>query len=588
VNKAAMIENIAQLVRDKIIEGITDVRDESNKDGIRVVSEVKKDTIPEVVANNLLKHTSLQTNFGIINLCLEEGAPKIMPIDQILRDYVDFQIEVLTNRTRYLLKKDTARLHIVDGLILAHDNIDEVIHIIRDSKTDDESKARLNERFGLSEEQCDAILAMTLRRLQGMEQNKLQAEKAELEANIAEYNRLLSARENIVEQLIVELLDVKKRFGDKRLTEISDMAADIDNEDLIPQKNILVVLTEKGYLKRMDDDTFGAQHRGGRGIIGIKTVSDDMVKLMKHVKTHTDILFFSSLGKVYRMRGYQIPDSGRTGKGVPVVNFLNLDKEEKIITFLACDEYPENEYLFFVSRNGVVKRTGLREFASIHANGKIAVGLKPGDDLLDVKKTNGEAFISLASSEGKLCDFKEEEVRAMGRTAAGVKGIDMPEGENVVGVTSSMEGNLILVLTSKGFGKMSYAVDTDIEQEDGTVRHYDGYRLTHRGAKGVTTVKVTPKNGKLVAVRAVNGDEDLMVITNKGIIIRTPLSEVKVAGRNTQGVKIINLEQGQKVASISIVPHEEPGEGGEEEFVEDEEAEGAPADDAVVTPDDVI
>jgi DNA gyrase subunit A len=288
------------------------------------------------------------------------------------------------------------------------------------------------------------------------------------------------------------------------------------------------------------------------------------------------------------MRGYQIPDSGRTGKGVPVVNFLNLDKEEKIITFLACDEYPENEYLFFVSRNGVVKRTGLREFASIHANGKIAVGLKPGDDLLDVKKTNGEAFISLASSEGKLCDFKEEEVRAMGRTAAGVKGIDMPEGENVVGVTSSMEGNLILVLTSKGFGKMSYAVDTDIEQEDGTIRHYDGYRLTHRGAKGVTTVKVTPKNGKLVAVRAVNGDEDLMVITNKGIIIRTPLSEVKVAGRNTQGVKIINLEQGQKVASISIVPHEEPGEGGEEEFVEDEEAEGAPADDAVVTPDDVI
>ena len=553
-----------------------------------MVIEVKKDTIPEVVANNLLKHTSLQTNFGIINLCLEEGAPKIMPIDQILRDYVDFQIEVLTNRTRYLLKKDTARLHIVDGLILAHDNIDEVIHIIRDSKTDDESKARLNERFGLSEEQCDAILAMTLRRLQGMEQNKLQAEKAELEANIAEYNRLLSARENIVEQLIVELLDVKKRFGDKRLTEISDMAADIDNEDLIPQKNILVVLTEKGYLKRMDDDTFGAQHRGGRGIIGIKTVSDDMVKLMKHVKTHTDILFFSSLGKVYRMRGYQIPDSGRTGKGVPVVNFLNLDKDEKIITFLACDEYPENEYLFFVSRNGVVKRTALTEFASIHANGKIAVGLKPGDDLLDVKKTNGEAFISLASSEGKLCDFKEEEVRAMGRTAAGVKGIDMPEGENVVGVTSSMEGSLILVLTSKGFGKMSYAVDTDIEQEDGTIRHYDGYRLTHRGAKGVTTVKVTPKNGKLVAVRAVNGDEDLMVITNKGIIIRTPLSEVKVAGRNTQGVKIINLEQGQKVASISIVPHEEPGEGGEEEFVEDEEAEGAPADDAVVTPDDVI
>ena len=586
VNKSAMIENIAQLVRDKVIEGITDVRDESNKDGIRVVIEIRKDTIPEIVANNLLKHTQLQTTFGIINLCLEDGAPKIMPITQLIGDYVEFQVEVITRRTKFLLKKDTARLHIVEGLILAHDNIDEVIHIIRDSKTDDQSKERLNARFGLSEEQCDAILAMTLRRLQGMEQDKLQAEKAELEANIAEYNRLLSSRDNIIDQFIVELLEVKKRFGDKRLTEISDEAADIDNEDLIPQKNILVVLTNNGYLKRMDDDTFDAQHRGGRGIIGIKTVNGDAVKLMKHVKTHTDILFFSSLGKVYRMRGYQIPDSGRLGKGVPVVNFLNLDKDEFIVTFLACDDYPETDYLFFVSKQGIVKRTSITEYASIHANGKIAVGLKEGDELLDVKRTNGSAIFSLASSEGKLCSFDEEEVRVMGRNAAGVKGIDLPEGETVVGATSSMEGHLLLVLTSKGFGKMSYAEDTDIEQEDGTTRHYDGYRKTHRGSKGVTTVKVTPKGGKLVAVRAVTGEEDLMVVTNAGIIIRTPLSEVKIAGRNTQGVKIINLEERQKVASISIVPHEEPSEENPDDKVEEEVEEASVEE--VVNPNDVM
>ena len=582
VNKATMISNIAELARDKVIEGISDIRDESNKDGIRVVIEVKRDSIPEVVANNLLKHTQLQTSFGIINLCLEDGAPKVLPIDKLIKDYVEFQIKVITRRTKFLLDKDQKRLHLVVGLILAHDNIDEVIHIIRDSKTDEESSARLMAKFGLSQPQIDAILAMTLRRLQGMEQDKLAAEKATLEANIKEYNRILSSRENVVEVLVTELLEIKDKFGDKRLTEISDDAADIDNEDLIPQKDILVVLTNNGYLKRMDDDTFSSQHRGGRGIAGIKTNKGDMVRLMKHVKTHTDILFFSSIGKVYRMRGYQIPDSGRIGKGMPIVNFLNLDQDENIVAILACDDYPEEDCLFFVSKKGIVKRTSLKEFASIHTNGKIAVGLKEGDALLDVKRTNGKAFVSLASSEGKLCDFKEEEVRVMGRTAAGVRGIDLPEEAEVVGVTSSMEGQLILVLTAKGFGKMSYAVDTDLP--DG--RHYDGYRLTHRGAKGVTTVKITPKNGKLVAVRAVNGDEDLMVITNQGVVIRTPLSEVKIAGRNTQGVKIINLDPGAKVAAISIVPHVDASELAEEEAEEAIEEEEV-VEENVVTPNDV-
>ena len=583
VNKSAMIENIAALVRDKVIEGITDVRDESNKEGIRVVIELRKEMIPEVVANNLLKHTALQTNFGIINLCLEDGAPKTLGIVPLLKDYVEFQVRVLTRRTQFLLAEDTRRLHIVDGLILAHDNIDEVIHIIRDSQDDAESKARLNAAFGLSEEQCDAILAMTLRRLQGMEQNKLLAEKAQLEANIAEYNRLLSSRDNIVELMIKEITEIKAKFGDNRLTEISDEAADIENEDLIPQKNIIIALTRNGYIKRMDDDTFATQHRGGRGLTGMKMTAGDITRLIKHTKTHTDILFFTTLGKVYRLRGYQIPDSGRVGKGVPAQNFLNLDKEEKVVAIVPCDDYPEDNYLFFTSVHGVVKRTSLKEFASINRNGKIAVGLREGDDLFDVKRTDGTSLISLASSNGKLCSFPEEEVRPMGRTAAGVTGMDLKDGSIIVGVTGSFEGDKLLVLSTRGYGKISYAADTDIQMEDGTTRHYDGYRITKRGAKGVTTMNLTAKNGKLCCVRAISGDEDLLVVTVNGIVIRTPISEIKIAGRNTQGVKIINIDDKTRVASIAIIPHsDEP----EEEFEpEEQEIDETLIDDNPVTPD---
>ena len=589
VNKAALVENIGTLVRDKVIDGIVDVRDESNKEGIRVVIEIRKDCIPEVVANNLLKHTALQTNFGIINLCLEDGAPKILGIAALLKDYIEFQISVLTRRTKFLLKRDSDRLHIVEGLILAHDNIDEVIHIIRDSKNDEESSARLNERFGLSQPQCDAILAMTLRRLQGMEQDKLMAEKHSLETNIAEYSRLLSSRDNIVDLMIKELSEIKDKFGDSRLTEISDDAADIENEDLIPQKNIIVALTKNGYIKRVDDDTFSAQHRGGRGITGMKTVGGDIVKLIKHTKTHTDILFFTTLGKVYRLRGYQIPDSGRIGKGMPAQNFLNLDKEEKVVSIVPCDDYPEDNYLFFISKNGVVKRTSLKMFESIHSNGKIAVGLKEGDDLFDVKRTDGHAVVSLASDNGKLCSFYEDEVRDMGRTAAGVKGMNLDDGSIIVGATTSLEGGKILVLTNKGFGKISYAKDTEVTMEDGTTRTYDGYRLTSRGAKGVLTIKTTTKTGVLCAVRAVNGDEDLLVVTQSGIVIRTPISEIKIAGRNTQGVKIIAVDEKTKVASIAIIPHSDVEEDEEGEEVNDEvtEPEETAATEKVVRPDEV-
>lgn len=572
VNKASMIENIAQLVRDKVIDGITDIRDESNKEGIRVVIEIRRDCVPEVVANNLLKHTSLQINFGIINLCLVDNAPKILPITAMIKNYIEFQIRVLTRRTKFRLKRDSGRDHIVQGLLLAHDNIDEVIHIIRDSKIDEESARRLNERFGFTAEQVAAILAMTLRRLQGLEQDKLKDEHNKLMANIVEYNRLLSSRDNIVDLLIKEITEIKDRFGDERLTEISDEAANIDNEDLIPQENIIVVLTRNGYLKRMNDDTFRTQHRGGRGVKGISTTNGDLVRLMLHTKTHTDLLFFSSFGTVYRLRGFQIPDGARDAKGMPAINLLNLDQDEKVVAIVPCDEYDENNYLFFATVGGVVKRTKLSEFASIHTNGKRALHLREGDSLLDVKRTDGNCVISLASSNGKVCSFPEDGVRAMGRDAAGVSGMNLKDGSRLVDITTSLEGDKILVLSTLGYGKISYAKATDIQNEDGSTRHYDAYRLTSRGAKGVLSLKSSPKNGSLVAMRAVNGDEDLMVITTGGIVIRTPLSQVKISGRNTQGVKIIALEGRAHVASIAIVPHtDEDAEKESEEGAEEAE-----------------
>jgi DNA gyrase subunit A len=602
VNKSAMIENIAQLVRDKVIDGITDIRDESNKEGIRVVIEVRRDCVPEVVANNLLKHTQLQVNFGIINLCLVDGAPKVLPITDLLKDYVEFQVEVLTRRTKFRRKRDADRDHIVQGLLIAQDNIDEVIHIIRDSKDDEESTARLEKRFNFDDAQVAAILAMTLRRLQGLERGKLEEEHALLVKNIAEYDRLLSSRDNIVDLMIQELTEIKDKFADKRLTDISDEAASIDNEDLLPKEDIIVLLTKNGYVKRMNDDTFRTQNRGGRGVKGISTTSGDTVQLMCHTKTHTDVLFFSSYGQVYRLRGYQIPDFAREGRGIPAINLLNLDQEEKVVAIVPSDDYPEDNYLFFATVNGIVKKTSMKEFASIHNNGKRAITLKEGDALLNVKRTDGHAIISLASSNGKVCSFYETDVRPMGRTAAGVKGMNLSDGSHLVDVTTSLEGDMILALTSKGLGKMSYAKDTDITLEDGSVRHYDAYRLTSRGAKGVISIKETPKGGKLVAMRAVHGDEDLMVVTNKGIVIRMPLAQVKIASRNTQGVKIINLEEHQTVASIAIVPHEDETEEDAEQAApeedeinpalvapedREEEAEAPKPAEKVVTPDEL-
>lgn len=566
VNKSEMVKKIAELVREKELEGISDIRDESNRNGIKIVIEVKKDFIPEVVVNNILKRTPLQSNFSVINLCLVNGEPKVLGICDLIKYYIDFQVDVIKRRTQFLLNRDSERDNIVVGLIKATEIIHDIIEAIRASKDATESSLSLQKLFGFNEKQAAAIIEMRLRQLQALERGKLEDEHKALEVAIAEYKRLLSSRDNLIEQMVKELTDIKNKFGDKRMTEISNESSSIDDEDLRPQEDIIVVLTKNGYLKRMNEKEFHSQKRGGKGVRGISTTAGDMVNIMLHTETHTDLLFFTTYGKIYRMRGYQVPEGTRESRGIPAVNLLKLESDEKVVAIVSCDEYPEDNYLFFVTVNGTVKRTSLKEFENINSNGKRALVLKEGDSLLDVKKTDGHTIISLASNNGKVCSFNEEDVRVMGRGAAGVKGMDLSDGSHLVDVTSSLEGDKILVLTTLGFGKISYAKDTDIKDEDGTVRHYDGYRLSHRGAKGVLTLKMGPKNGELTAMRAVNGDEDLMVITTHGTAIRTAISGIKVAGRNTQGVKIIRLDGRQKVAAIAIIPHSD-----EEEEVEDTE-----------------
>ena len=594
VNKANMIEAMAGLVRDKVIEGISDIRDESNKDGIRVVIEVKRDAIPEVLLNQLYKLTNLQVSLGIINLCLVDNAPKVCSLPVLLQQYLDFQVSVIERRTKFLLEKDEARDHIVIGLIKCHDNIDDIVDIIKESKTPEEATKVLMEKYQFTELQVNAILAMTLRRLTGIETDKLIAERNQLEFNITEYKRILSSRENEVEVVIKELEEIKDKFGDERRTEISNVAANIDDEDLIPQEDIVVTLSRGGYVKRLNADTFKAQHRGGRGVRGASLNENDVVELMVYTETHTDLLFFTDLGKVYRIRGYQIPEYQRTGKGIPVINLINIEKGENVKSIIAVNKYYDYRYLMFFTKKGIVKRTPISEYESIRQNGKIAITLREDDNLLAVKEiqeksiANGtinpdrnyytmrmgedgvakfdkvenpkqedigsyyvDTIVGIASSEGKMVNFPVDEVRPMGRTASGVIGIDLDDGVEAVGVTAEYEGELVLVVTDKGFGKMT---------------PYSEYRITKRGAKGVSTLKSTDKVGKIVTVRSVSDDDDLMVITNYGIVIRTHLSEVRQSSRNTQGVKILNLEGRQTVSSIAIVPYEE-----EEEFVEGEE-----------------
>jgi len=561
VNKANMIESIAHLVRDKVVDGITDIRDESSKGNVRIVIDVRHDAIPEVILNQLYKMTQLQTSMGIIMLCLVDGAPKILPINEILKHYLDFQVEVVERRTKFLLAKDEARDHIVVGLLKAIGDIDAIVDTIKAAATPEDATKALMAKFGFSEEQTAAILAMTLRRLTGLEEGKLEDERKQLEENIAKYHHILESRANVIDVVVEELLEIKEKYSDERKTDISDEAATIEDEALIPQKQIVVTLSKNNYVKRMDADTFRAQNRGGRGVRGTALNDEDEVSIMLHTRTHIDVMFFSNLGRVYRLRGYMIPEGSRISKGIPIQNLLNLEKGEKIMSIIPIEDYSEGKFLFFATKDGLVKRTAVSEFESVRKNGKIAISLREGDALLDVKQTDGKAKICLASSKGKLVRFNEEQARPLGRTASGVKGIELDDGAVTVGMTTSLEGNYILVITSRGFGKMS-----EVEE----------YRETKRGAKGVTALNCTVKNGKLVAMRAVAGDEDLMMVTNTGVIIRIPLEQVKIAHRVTQGVKVIRLEDDkQRVSSITVVPHEDDIEGEENTPVE---ATDAPAE----------
>ena len=539
VRKGDLVAKIGELARDKVIDGITSIKDFS-KSNVNIVIEVRRDVEPLVILNQLYKNSQLEISFGVINLVIVDGAPKVLSLKALLNHYLDFQKQVVRRRTVFLKARDEQRLKIVDGLLIVHDNIDEVVDKAKACKNPEEFKNWLIERFDFDEDQAKSVVAMTLGRLTGLETMKLSNERDELKANIDRYNLLLSSDENIQNEVISELLEIKRKFGDARRTEISTSIVSVNDEDLIPEDKIVIALTNKGYLKRMSTNEFRTQNRGGVGVRGMTIYNDDEVNKIVYASTHTDILFFSSLGRIYRKRGYEITEAGRTGKGLPVINLLNLEKNESIVSIISVDDY-EDKFLFFVTKNGIIKRTRLEEFIRINVNGKYAISFKENDSLFDVKVTDGTAKILIASDLGQLAMFNETEVRAMGRTASGVKGINL-KGGVVVGLASSLNGDKVLVLSELGLGKLS---------------PIDDYRLTHRGSSGVKTIRISPKTGSLIGMKVVIGDEDYLAITDNGTVIRSELSQVRECGRNSSGVKMINLRDKEKVSSFTILPHEE-------------------------------
>ena len=555
VNKRDLAKKIVNLVDSKVIDGISSVADySSSKMGTKFTIILKKNANTDLVLNHLFHYTALQSSFAVNMLAIDNGTPKVLNMRQAIDIYIKHQENIITNRTNFLLKKATARIHIIDGIITITDAIDETVKIIRTSKTNDEAALRLKERFSLDDEQVKAILDMTLRRLTGLEYQKYVDEKMALEDDCKKYNLILNDYSYLKQTLIDELEQIKKTYGDERRTEISDADYDESDEDLIPNKEILILLTENGYIKRVDPTEFKIQNRGGVGVKGMSTKEDDTVKILRHSKTKTDVLFFTNTGRVYHSRGYQIQEGSRTSKGIPIVNFLDLKEGESISSIVSMDDYSENSYLFFATKEGVVKRCFAKDFENINANGKIAISLHDGDELLDVKNTDGTSRISLASSDGKLCSFDENEVRAMGRTASGVRGISLIGDNKVVGLVSSIDGNRIFSLSSLGMGKITSS---------------DEYRVTHRGSKGVITMKVGEGKGDLITVKTVNGDENIIIITDQGTTIKTSLSQVRDTGRNSVGVKMIRLKDDEIISSCCIEPSEEEYEAKEENAVEE-------------------
>lgn len=541
VNKATMIEKIASLVREKVIDGITYLNDESNRDGVRIVIELRKDVQEYVILNQLYRLTPLQTSFGINMLSLVNGAPKQMGIKETLQHYVDHQVEVTTRRTRFDLKKAEDRAHILEGFRIALDHIDAIIALIRASRNDEEAMQGLMEQFALSEVQAKAILQMQLRRLTGLERDKIETEYNELLATIADLRDILANESRIHEIIRQELSEVKEKYGDERRTEISDSGMEMDDEDLIPVEDVVITMSTSGYIKRAPVDTYKTQQRGGRGVKGMSLNEDDVIETLITMSTHDHLLMFTNLGRVYRLKGYNIPNASRTSKGLPVVNLLSLEKEESVTALVPMKKDSPAQYLFFVTQKGLVKRVKVEDFDYIPRKGKLAIQLREDDELINVKPTSGEDEILIAGSNGKVIRFEEDEVRPMGRTASGVRGFNT-DGGTVVGVAVSHEGKYLLSVSENGYGKRS---------------EIDEYRKTNRGNKGVKTINVTTKTGSLVTVRAVNGDEDAMIVTDKGIIIRIALDHVGVYGRNTQGVKLINVADDETVTKVAVVARNE-------------------------------
>ena len=543
INTLDLKNKVADLVHNKVIEGIADYHTDL-KDGIKITITLKKDANPQVVLNNLYKHTAFQTSYGINFLMLDQGVPKTLGLKDIISKYIDYQKEIIIRRTKFDLQKDEARAHILEGLKIALDHIDEIINLIRASKKDEEAMQGLMSKYQLTEAQAQAILEMKLRRLTGLEREKVENELESLLKEIEELKAILASEEKVLNIIKEEMLEIKNKYGDERKTSIDMTAIEyIEDESLIPVENIIVTLTNKGYIKRLKADTYRTQNRGGVGIKGMSTNEEDFVENLISMKTHDYILFFSNKGKVYRMKGYTIPEFSRQSKGIPIINLLALDKDEKITSIIKYD--PNNDtsnYLVFTTSKGLIKRTKVEEFDNIRKSGKIAITLKEDDQLISVKATTGEDEIAIGSSSGRMVRFSENEVRVMGRTASGVKGIDL--GNNfVVGAEVVKPNDYILVVSENGYGKQ-----TKIEE----------YRLTHRGSKGVKTLNITEKNGNIVSLKCVNNieEKDLMIITNSGVLMKMPLSQVSILKRATQGVRLIHLKDQQKVSTIAVVKND--------------------------------
>ena len=554
VNTLELKKRIGELVRDKILDGIADYHEETNlENGIKIVITLKKDANGSVVLNNLYKHTQLQTTFGINLLMLDNRTPKTLGLKSIISKYIDFQREVIIRRTRFELDKAEKRVHILEGYKIALDNIDEVIRIIKESKADSEAKEKLMSKFGFSEIQTDNILELKLRRLTGLEREKIEEELNALHIEIDRLRGILADDNKVLAIIKEEMLEIKAKYGDERRTKIDMTAVDfIEDESLIPEENILVVLTHNGYIKRTTSDTFKSQNRGGVGIKGMSTNDEDFVEHMINLSTHDYVLFFTNKGKVYRLKGYEIPEYGRQSKGIPIVNLLQVEKEEKINAVININNEDDYKYLLFATKQGIVKKTLISEFANIRNSGKICITLRDDDELIDVKKTNGDNLVLLGSDAGRMVKFNEDEIRVMGRTASGVRGINLEESKCICCEIVNEE-DLILLVTEKGYGKQTYVRE---------------FRQTKRGSKGVKALNITDKNGNLVAVEIIKPDKELVIMTDSGMTMRMPVDQISVLGRVTQGLRLIHLRDNQKVSAISLVDKEIESEDNNEDITE--------------------